>query len=314
MSTANAPQPLNESRQQRGVLCLGEPFVDLICERHVEGLAQARSFNAHFGGTVANVALLAARAGAYVELAGAIGDDPFGEWLRDSLEGAGVDCGRLRPTAGVGTRIALVTVDASGEANYVTYGDEGGSVSRTLAADLETAVAANGGLFLGSNTLVAEDDRELTLRARDLALQADRPVVFDPNLHLGRWGSRAAAAAAANACVPGATLVRASLAEAQLMTGEDDLERAALALLKAGARNVVLSLGPRGAVLRGKLKLDVPGVPARVLSTIGAGDVLTAQLLARLEASGWYEPVIAAGLREAVAASARACERWGAVD
>jgi sugar/nucleoside kinase (ribokinase family) len=67
-------------------------------------------------------------------------------------------------------------------------------------------------------------------------------------------------------------------------------------------------------VLRGKLKLDVPGVPARVLSTIGAGDVLTAQLLARLEASGWYEPVIAAGLREAVAASARACERWGAVD
>jgi fructokinase len=187
-------------------------------------------------------------------------------------------------------------------------------VVHALARRLEDAVDAAGALFISSNTLVGEAEREVTMRARELMLERSRPVVFDPNLRLHRWRSRADAAASANACVPGALLVRANAAEAQLMTREDDLERAAQALLKAGARNVVITLGPDGALLRGRLRADVPGVPARVLSTIGAGDVLTATLLARLAATGWYEPAIAAGLRDAVAAAARACERWGAVD
>jgi hypothetical protein len=46
------------------VLCLGEALVDMICERHVESLDDADMFVPHFGGAVANVALMAARAGA----------------------------------------------------------------------------------------------------------------------------------------------------------------------------------------------------------------------------------------------------------
>jgi sugar/nucleoside kinase (ribokinase family) len=55
-------------------------------------------------------------------------------------------------------------------------------------------------------------------------------------------------------------------------------------------------------------------VQARVISTVGAGDVLTGILVARLAASDFYPPAAAASLREAVAAAARACEHWGAVD
>jgi fructokinase len=77
---------------------------------------------------------------------------------------------------------------------------------------------------------------------------------------------------------------------------------------------VVITLGAEGAMLRGELRADIPGVRARVLSTIGAGDVLTGLLLARLALSGFYPPAVAASLREAVVASARACERWGALE
>jgi sugar/nucleoside kinase (ribokinase family) len=98
------------------------------------------------------------------------------------------------------------------------------------------------------------------------------------------------------------------------MTGERDPERAATALLEAGARMVVITLGPEGAILRGEFRLDVPGVPAQVISTLGAGDVLTGTLLGRLATSDFYPPAVAAGLRDAVVASARACERWGALD
>jgi sugar/nucleoside kinase (ribokinase family) len=45
------------------VPCLGEALVDLICGRHVESLDEADMFVPHFGGVVANVSLLAVRAG-----------------------------------------------------------------------------------------------------------------------------------------------------------------------------------------------------------------------------------------------------------
>ena len=127
------------------------------------------------------------------------------------------------------------------------------------------------------------------MRARELALSLERPVVFDPSLRLDRWRSRAEAAASANACVPGALLVRANAGEAALMTGEDDPERAALALLKAGARMVVITLGRRRARSCGASSASTStACPATVLSTIGAGDVLTGVLLARLATSAFY--------------------------
>jgi fructokinase len=169
-------------------------------------------------------------------------------------------------------------------------------------------------LLLTSGTLVGEAERQVTMKARERALALDHPVIFDPRLRLRHWGSKADAAASANACVPGALLVRASAADARLMTGEDDLERASLALRKAGARNVVITDGSAGAMLRGKIRLDVAGVPARVVSTIGTGDALMATLVARLQITGFYEPAIAAALKEAMVAAAKACERWGACD
>jgi sugar/nucleoside kinase (ribokinase family) len=109
-------------------------------------------------------------------------------------------------------------------------------------------------------------------------------------------------------------VVRTNQAEAALMTGEDDPERAAAALLKAGAEMVLITLGSKGAILRGAFAVDVPGVRAEVISTVGAGDVLTGIVIARLALSGFYPPAVPASLPEAVAASARACERWGALE
>jgi fructokinase len=51
-----------------------------------------------------------------------------------------------------------------------------------------------------------------------------------------------------------------------------------------------------------------------VVSTIGAGDVLTGVLLARLASSGYYPAAVAASLPDAVAQSSLACERWGALE
>jgi fructokinase len=295
-------------------LCLGEALVDLICERPVDDLAQADAFVPHFGGAVANVAVVAAQAGGRVALAGGAGLDDWGRWLRGRLEQAGVDLSLFELIQGRQTPIAAVLVNGAGEARYQIYGDTIATVVHALRDRVEPAIESSSALFFSSNTMVGPEEREVTMEARSHALQRGLPVVFDPNLRLHRWPSRAEAASRTNACVPGAFLVRTNDAEAALMTGESDPERAATALLKAGARMVVITLGPRGAILRGELRADVPGLPVRVLSTIGAGDVLTGTLLARLSKTDFYPAAVAAELPEAVAASARACERWGALE
>lgn len=298
----------------RNVLCLGEAIVDMICERPVSSLEEADMFVPHFGGTVANVALMAARAGARMALAGGVGDDEWGHWLWRRLERSGVDLRHFKLIEDMPTPLALTTVNQAGEPTFRLYGEALATVVNALWGGVEQAVEESGALFISSNTLVGEAERRVTMRAREVALALDHPVILDPNLRLHRWSSKADAAASANACVPGALLVRANAAEARLMTGEDDLERAALAIRKAGARNVVITDGPRGAMLRGRIRLDVPGVPARVVSTIGAGDALMATLVARLQITGFYEPAIAAALKEAMVVASQACERWGACD
>ena len=306
--------PSEQTPAPTRILCLGEAFVDLICERPIERLGEADSFVPHFGRGVANVAVVAARAGARVVLAGGTGDDDWGRWLRNRLEDEGVDLSLFSLLEGRQTPLAVVAVSRDGQPRDQVYGQTIGTVAHALANRLEEAVDDSAALFISSNTLVDADEREVTMGARELMLSFERPVIFDPNVRLHRWPSHAEAAASCNACVPGAMLVRVGEADAALMTGEDDPERAALALRKAGAKMVVITLGHRGAILRGELHADVAGVPADVISTIGAGDVLTGLLLARLALTSFYPPAVAAGLSAAVEASARACEHWGALD
>jgi sugar/nucleoside kinase (ribokinase family) len=292
-------------------LCMGEALVDLVCEKPVASLAEADTFTRHFGGATANVAVHMARLGAPTLLAGGAGDDPFGHWLRERLEQEGVDVSFFGLRPDTPTPVALATVDPSGEPSFTIHGEDIPSVVH-LADRVDEAVAAADALFFVSDTLLGDDQREVTMRARERALAKDKPVLVDANFRLHRWRSRADAAATVNACVPGAFLVRANAAEAELLTGESEPERAATALLKAGARLVLLSLGAKGAMLRGAMRRDAAGVPVEVRSTIGAGDALTGTLLGRLALADFYPPVAAVGLPDAVAASARACERWGA--
>lgn len=313
-------------------LCLGDAIVEFVCERPVAVVSDGDAFVPRFGGVAANVAVIAARHDAHVALAGGAGDDAWGRWLEDRLrrERAGTEWFEL--VAGAQTPVAIVAVDAEGKPSRQVYGER---ITAASGFRIDEAVRASAALFITSG---GPEQSEVTMRARELALSLGRPIVFDPQLSVDWWRSRAEAAAAANACVPDALLVCAGAGDAALMTGEDDPERAALALLKAGARMVVITLGAEGAILRGELRLDVDGVPATVVSAAhaggqdlaapaggqdlaaparsqdlaaGAGEVLAGVLLARLATSAFYPAAVAASLPEAVAESERARERWG---
>jgi len=290
------------------VLCLGEALVDLVCERPVPSLSDAGAFVPHPGGATANVAVNAARHGAAVDLFGGVGDDPWGRWLQAGLEREGVGTAHFRLRPDGATPLAFVTVDEDGEPAYAFYGDPFGAAVAEDAHALIGAVEGARGLLFASNTLVGEGERAATLAARERALALGREVWFDPNLRLERWASAEEAVAVARGCVPGCRVVKANRAEAELLTGESDPARAAEALAAAGAELAVVTLGADGAVVRGAATADIPGAPARPVSTVGAGDAFLGVLLARLDPDG-----AEAAARAATEAAARVTERWGAV-
>ena len=298
-------------------LCFGDAIVDLICPRPVASLDEADAFVPTPGGVIANVAATAARQGAAVSFAGGAGADRWGRWLHERLDAGGVDLRWFDLTEEHSTAVAFTTVDEQGEPTWDLYGD---GVAATVAAVdglLLGAVEATDALLLTSNTLADQLAGELTMEARGHALQLGRPVVFDPSIRLHRWrNSPGAAAAACNACVPDAFLVKCNAAEARIMTGESSPEAAAASLLAGGAKHAVITLGSGGAILRARgMRIDVrAAAPARVVSTIGAGDVFLGVLLAQLGLTDYYPSALAAALPAAAEQAARACARWGALD
>jgi len=294
------------------ILCLGETLVDFVCERPVASVGEADAFVPHFGGAIANAAVIAARRGARVALAGGAGRDAWGEWLRERLAAEGVDLSFFALHEDLATPVAFVTVDADGHPTFTIYGD---TIRQTIAKlPTEAAVDECEALFFSSNTLVGEEEREITLAARRRALDAGKPVVFDPNLRLERWRSTTAAVAVAGPCVEDAFLVKCNTAEALALTGERDVEDAAASLLAAGARHAVVTLGADGALLRGGgLDRHVPSVAASPVDATGAGDAVSGVLLAALARTGFYPAAIAAMLPDAMVEAAAVTERYGAL-
>ena len=298
-------------------LCFGDAIVDLICHRPVSSFDEADAFVPSPGGVIANVAVTAARRGGAVSFAGGAGDDRWGRWLHERLAAAGIDLRWFGLAEEHSTAVAFTTVDGQGEPSWDLYGD--GIAASLGAVDglLLGAVDSTDALLFTSNTLADRAAAQLTMAARERALELGRPVVFDPSVRLHRWpNGPSGAAAACNACVPDAFLVKCNAAEARIMTGEGDPEAAAASLLAGGAEHVIITLGSGGAILRAKgMKVDARAVhPARVLSTIGAGDVFLGVLVAELGRTDYYPSVLAAALPHAAEQAARACERWAALD
>jgi sugar/nucleoside kinase (ribokinase family) len=299
-------------------LCLGEAMVDLICERAGVSFASADRFSPHPGGVTANTAVFAARAGATVAIAGAVGDDAWGRWLRRRLIGEHVDVTLLALAPGEATQLALVALDADGEPQYRLHPGAAAPLAGITPALLDDELARSGALLITSNTLSEPVERSLTMHARACALAGGARVILDCNLRLHRWRSEREAVAAALECVPGAALVRANAAEAAALTGERDPDRAAEVLARAGAGLVVLTLGREGVIVRspsgGGFSGRVHAVPVR--SAIGAGDAFTGTLLAAIarERGDDLEAAIRAALPDAMRAAAGACETWGAHD
>ena len=232
------------------IVCLGEALVDFVCERPVSSLVEADSFVPRQGGSLANIAMAAARFSDRVELIGGIGDDEWGRWLHARLEDAGVDTTRFDLLPGFQTSHAFVSVDEKGEPEFAFFGDQV-RPSAHAGVHLEAAISGDEGvLVVGSDTLLGKDEREVTMRAVALARERGWAILCDPNLRPKRWDSREEMVETITALIAGADVVKLNAEEACALTGMISAEAAGETFLKLGPRAVVVTHGAAGAFIQ----------------------------------------------------------------
>lgn len=217
------------------------------------------------GGVGRNIAHDLCLLGLEVSLITALGDDLFGVGLRQSCEALGMDLSMT------------LTVPGARSSTYLYISDESGDMHAGVADMAVTEALGPAALEPWLPRINASDAVVLdaNLSAGTLAFLSETvtaPLYADP--------VSAAKAPRLKAALPKLAAIKPNALEAAALTGEDDPERAARALLKAGVRRVLVSLGARGMLAaEGDRLLRLPCLPCRVVDATGAGDAAMAAVV-----------------------------------
>ena len=294
------------------ILCLGEVIADLVCETELDPGERPRHFVAHPGGALANVAVAASRAGSPAAVAGGVGDDETGRWLLQGLREEGVNIDWVAEVEGADTPVALVMFDSRREPRFQVYGEHIGATMLAAAPRLPEAVGSSAALVIGSNTMVGETERSVTVEAVLIAQENGIPVLFDPNFRPNRWDDPELAAEYCRQLCAESAVLKCNRHEAELMTGLADPVEAAARLSKMGPRLVVVTAGADQVVTAGAVSTGFTPEPAEVISPLGAGDTFMGTFAAGLAKLDWDFSRADEALPEAVAAATATCGRWSA--
>ncbi|ROT29286.1 PfkB family carbohydrate kinase [Micromonospora sp. HM5-17] len=298
----------------RYAVVLGEALVDLL-DGECAGVPVYRQA---VGGAPLNVAVGVARLGGAVEFVGTLGDDVLAGRIRDLLTAAGVGQRGVREKA-VATTLGVATFSGA-EPDFRFYGTPP-SYGLLEPEDLDVPLVAGAAVvYAGSIALLCPPVLAAARRAWTLATGWR---VFDPNVR-PRLLPDAAAVAEARAVVEefasSADLVKLSVADAETLYGPDApavpgsgsawpgtagsdrfAEAVAERLRSLGAGTVVVTSGPRGALVSAGRDGAAQWLPAPVVEAVdatGAGDSVMAALIAELLAAGL--PTDPSGWRERV--------------
>lgn len=255
------------------------------------------------GGKSANQAVSAAKLGGNVTLLGAVGNDPNGDMLAASTEGAGVDVSQLRRVSEP-TGVAVISVDGGGENTIIISAGANGTLSPADMAASAFAGAAVVCLCL-----------EVSLDTVQAAAQAGHDAGATVLLNLSPY----APVAGELAQLTDVLLVNAHEASQFLdgfaMPAEDAAPAAwhgAVAEFSGrGLHKVLVTLGAAGSVVLDSTNTAEPVVriaPTTVaaVDTTGAGDAFTGAVAARL-ADG--DTLVAAARYASVAAALAATKK-----
>jgi fructokinase len=269
------------------VICAGEILCDFISTTKGVGLADASQFVKKPGGSQFNIAVGLARLGVGVSLLAKIGDDEFGDFLRDFLSVEGVDMSCAVSGAGRGTTLAVAAVNALGKPEFRFYREN--SADMSLAVDelppispRETAAFSFGSLALADSPV---GDAILVVFEKMRA--SGVMTVLDPNVRPLYAQERPIYRHRMKYLMPLVDILKLSDDDLAWLSGTRDVGEGLSRLGYNPAGLVIVTEGARGAraLWRGET-VNVPCPAVEVAETTGCGDAFAAGVISKLAPLG----------------------------
>jgi 5-dehydro-2-deoxygluconokinase len=286
------------------VITMGRVGVDLYPEQIGVHLKDVRTFAKSLGGSATNVSVAAARLGARSAVVTKVGDDPFGPYVREALEGFGVDPRWVGTHATLRTPVVFCEIFPPDDFPLLFYREPTAPDMTIATAELDLAAIRAARVFWTTGTgLSAEPSRSATLAAlaaRDDA-GPDAITVHDLDHRPMFWSDESEAGVWARRALSHATVAVGNRDEVAVAVGTRDPHEASAALLDLGVRIAIVKQGPAGVLVRTADGIaEVPPVEVEVVNGLGAGDAFGGALVYAL--LNGYDPERAVRLANAAGA------------
>jgi len=304
------------------VICMGELLVEFVSTTDNVSLVHSPGFIKAPGGAPANVAVALQRLGLPAGFVGKVGNDPFGDYLRESLAEAGVDTTYLLVDKKARTTAVYVAVWDDGRKDLCFYRNPGADMMITADEINDTIFAGARCFHFGSITFIDEPSASAQRKALRMAQDKGLMISFDPNYRPTLWPDQKTAERVIQDSFRYCHLAKISEEEWQVATGFEDLEAGIDAIMAKGVELLVISRGENGAIAtNGDYRIELPGLEVDVVETTGAGDgflgAIITELLPEREKTGSLaaigEDKIRTALKRANAVGALTCKKPGAI-
>jgi 5-dehydro-2-deoxygluconokinase len=253
---------------------MGRIGVDIYPQQVGVGLDEVTSFGKYLGGSATNVAVAAARHGHRSAVITRTGDDPFGRYIHQALQGFGVDDRFVSAFESLPTPVTFCEIFPPDNFPLYFYGRFPTAPDLEIhATDLDLEAIAGSDVFWVTGTgLCREPSRTATMAA--LEARGEHGVtVLDLDYRPMFWASVEEAHHYIREAVGLVDVAVGNLEECEVAIGERDPKAAAQALLDAGVEFAVVKQGPAGVLgARRDESAVVPPVPVDVVNGLGAGD------------------------------------------
>ena len=255
-------------------LCgIGEALIDFIPDVKGERLKDVPSFTRVAGGAPANVIGAVTKLGIPSKMLTKLGDDPFGDYIIDVLNDAGIDTSNIERDQEGETALAFVSLAADGNRDFKFYRKNSADLRYSVDDIPEDILDDCGMIHFCSVDLVESPMKEAHKKLIDMAIEQGVKVSFDPNLRFSLWDDLDALKKTVNDFIPYADIIKISDEELEFITGKTDIKDAVPDLLSGRAKYVIYTKGADGAEIYTKDGVvEAPGYSIDVLDTTGAGD------------------------------------------
>jgi len=304
------------------VVCMGELLAEFVSVESNVSLVDSPGFIKAPGGAPANVAVALQRLGMDARFVGKVGDDPFGQYLRKSLDETGVDTSFLLVDPQARTTAVFVAVWDDGRKDLCFYRNPGADMM-LRPEEMTDAMLADARCFhFGSITFINEPSAAAQRRLLEMARKKGLMISYDPNYRPTLWPSEEYAREVIQDAFQYCHLAKVSEEEWEVATGHQDLDAGIQAILGQGVELLVISKGENGAIAtNGNYRIELPAMQVEVIETTGAGDGFLAAMITTLlplreklgSLAAIDEQTVRQSLQYAIAVGALTCTQHGAI-